>query len=1079
MSTVLRMAGALFLSTSLQASTVAHQEALRAGKESAGVLNDNGAASYRISLTADEALEVEVTQQKADLRLRLVDPSGDEVMRSNLRRPQHGPEQLHVVAASSGDHELIVENAGVPASNVTFAVRVLAIRVADERDRTLTAAALAYRSGEIESARGGGDALRAGLRLFRQAAAEWKTAGATFEAATAWNRIGGSEMQISNLVEASAAFEEALRLRREIGDQYGQGVALNNLAAANVRQGKYAQANAFYEQAIAIRRAVGDANGEGWSLIGWSVSHATLHDSWAATLIQFNEALTLMEKTSDERGIAEAYYYLGYAHKQLNRFDEATALFDKSLAVRTRQKDLAGQASILTQLAAIQLQLGDQQRALEFLDRALPLRRAGGDRRGEGYTLQTVGVAYNRLGNRARALESLSQALKIFEAVGDREGQTSALTHMAAANATQGDHQLARDLAIRARSVLKGARTLITTILLSVTGDAELALGRVEEAAASYAEGLADSRRLGEPLPAARALAGLGRVALARGQLMSARQHLLEALDAIESVRAGFAQSEMRASLLGESQGIYDTAIDVLVELHQKEPGAGYAAEALEVSERRRARTLVEMLVEAQAAVRADADEALLEREQTTQQQLNAMSIKRAAVLPGSAGRSAAADLDREISELVARLRSVRAEIRVRSPRYAAIMHPAPLDLRGIQRLLDPQTLMLEYSLAEKRSYLWAITPTAITLHLLPGRHAIENAVSRARALIADSSRRAVRAPMRQALDELGVMILGPLGGDLGRKRLVIVADGALQYLPFAALPSPSRRSNADADEPLMVRHEIVMLPSASTVAVLRQSPRLAESRKAVAVLADPVMAANDSRLERTTADRSRSPLLPRDLARAAESLGTATFDRLPYSRDEALAIAAHAGPARSLTALGFEATRDLAMSPAIADFRIVHFATHALLDTRHPELSGIVLSLLDRQGQPLNGFLRLHDIFKLRLSAEVIVLSGCQTALGQDVRGEGLIGLTRGFMHAGAAQVVASLWNIRDRATAALMGRFYTALLERGQTPAAALRTAQLSMWKDERWRMPAYWAAFIVQGDWADPPSSVGAVR
>jgi CHAT domain-containing protein len=1078
MSTFIRMGGALLLSICVQAPAIAQQEVLRPGRETPGTLNDKGTASYRIALNADETLEVEVTQPEADLRLRLLDPSGLEVMRSNLRRPQHGPEQLHVVAASSGDHELIVENAGAPAANVTFAVRVLAIRLADERDRTLTAAAQAYRRGEIESARGGGDALRAGLRLFRQAAAEWKTAGATFEAATAWNRIGGSEMQISNLVEASAAFDEALRLRREIGDQYGQGVALNNLAAVNVRQGNYAQANAFYEQAIAIRRAVGDANGEGWSLIGWSVSHATLHDSWASTLVRFNEALALMEKTSDERGSAEAYYYLGYAHKQLNRFDEATALFDKSLAVRTRQKDLAGQASILTQLAAIQLQLGDQQRALEFLDRALPLRRAGGDRRGEGYTLQTVGVAYNRLGNRARALESLGQALKIFEAVGDREGQTSALTHMAAANATQGDHQLALDLAIRARSVLKGARTLITTILLSVTADAQLALGRVDQAAASYAEGLSDSRRLGEPLPAARALAGLGRVALARGQLMSARQHLLEALDAIESVRAGFAQSEMRASLLGESQGIYDAAIDVLVELHQQEPAAGYAAEALEVSERRRARTLVEMLVEAQAALRAGADEALLEREQTTQQQLNAMSIKRAAVPPGSEGKAAAADLDREISELVARLRSVRAEIRVRNPRYAAIMHPAPLDLRGIQQLLDPQTLMLEYSLAEKRSYLWAITPAAITLHLLPGRRAIENAVGRARGLVADSSRRAVRAPMRQALDELSVMILGPLGRELGHKRLVIVADGALQYLPFAALPNPSQRSKGDA-EPLMVRHEIVMLPSASTVAVLRQSPRLSESRKSVAVLADPVMEANDSRFERTTADRAAPPLLPRDLARAAESQGTATFDRLPYSRDEALAIAAHAGPARSLTALGFEATRDLAMSPAIADFRIVHFATHALLDTRHPELSGIVLSLLDRQGQPLNGFLRLHDIFKLRLSAEVIVLSGCQTALGQDVRGEGLIGLTRGFMHAGAAQVVASLWNIRDRATAALMGRFYTALLERGQTPAAALRTAQLSMWKDERWRMPAYWAGFIVQGDWADPPSSVGALR
>jgi CHAT domain-containing protein len=206
--------------------------------------------------------------------------------------------------------------------------------------------------------------------------------------------------------------------------------------------------------------------------------------------------------------------------------------------------------------------------------------------------------------------------------------------------------------------------------------------------------------------------------------------------------------------------------------------------------------------------------------------------------------------------------------------------------------------------------------------------------------------------------------------------------------------------------------------------------------------------------------------------------LGATVFERLPYSREEALAIAARASAGQSLTALGFEATRELAMSPTLADFRIVHFATHALLDTRHPELSGIVLSLVDRQGQPIEGFLRLHDIFKLRLAADVVVLSGCQTALGQDVRGEGLIGVARGFMYAGASQVVASLWNVRDRATAALMDRFYGALLERGLTPAAALRAAQLSMWKDPRWRMPAYWAGFIVQGDWRStrgiPPDS-----
>ena len=188
----------------------------------------------------------------------------------------------------------------------------------------------------------------------------------------------------------------------------------------------------------------------------------------------------------------------------------------------------------------------------------------------------------------------------------------------------------------------------------------------------------------------------------------------------------------------------------------------------------------------------------------------------------------------------------------------------------------------------------------------------------------------------------------------------------------------------------------------------------------------------------------------------------------MPYTREEAGAIIAFAQEAQRLEALDFDASRARALSPDIGDYRIVHFATHGLLNSRHPELSGVVLSLVDEHGALQDGFLRLDDIYNMKLGADLVVLSACRTALGKDVKGEGLVGLTRGFMYAGAPRVVASLWDVKDAATAELMKRFYRGMLKEGLRPAAALRAAQISMSQDKRWEAPYYWAGFVLQGEW-----------
>jgi len=309
----------------------------------------------------------------------------------------------------------------------------------------------------------------------------------------------------------------------------------------------------------------------------------------------------------------------------------------------------------------------------------------------------------------------------------------------------------------------------------------------------------------------------------------------------------------------------------------------------------------------------------------------------------------------------------------------------------------------------------------------------------------------------------LSRMLLTPIEKQLGTKRLLIVADGVLQYVPFAALPDPSNPT-----APLLARHELVTAPSASTVAALRrESSARTPAPKLVAVLADPVFDRNDTRVNGKGATPATAPAAG-NLERSAEESGVLYFDRLSFSRREADAVAALAGDAGARTFLDFEASLETVTSPNLADYRIVHFATHGLVNSQHAELSGLVFSLVDRQGRPQNGFLQAKEIYNLKLGADLVVLSACQTALGKEIKGEGLVGLTRGFMYAGVPSVVATLWRVSDRATAELMQTFYRGMLTDGLRPAAALRAAQDAVRAQSRWSAPYYWAGFVLQGEW-----------
>jgi CHAT domain-containing protein len=468
------------------------------------------------------------------------------------------------------------------------------------------------------------------------------------------------------------------------------------------------------------------------------------------------------------------------------------------------------------------------------------------------------------------------------------------------------------------------------------------------------------------------------------------------------------------------------------------------------------------------------------------------------------------AALTKELQTLTAEYKQVQSQIRSSRPRYAALTQPQPLDLREIQSLLDADTMLLEYFLGDDHSYLWAVTPTTMRSYKLPKRREINDAARQVYELLiarnlsggaegADGAegnetqrqenRRIAQADAQfaAAAGKLSRMVLAPVAQQLGKKRLVIVAQGALQYVPFGALPVGSRQSAVGSNgrrttsnnRPLIADHEIINLPSASTLAVLR---REVEGRKpaakTLAVFADPVFDLDDERIAKITikagapAEKQKkgqsSSEQTRRLKHITEQFGSGHIPRLPFTRQEADQILGLVPETERKAALDFAANRASVTADDLKQYRIIHFATHGLINSQQPELSSIVLSLVDEKGEPQEGFLRLHEIYGLNLPAEVVVLSACETGLGKEIKGEGLVGLTRGFMYAGAPRVVVSLWAVNDRATSELMAKFYQKMLKENLRPAAALRAAQVEMSKDRRWNNPYYWAAFSLQGEW-----------
>jgi CHAT domain-containing protein len=683
------------------------------------------------------------------------------------------------------------------------------------------------------------------------------------------------------------------------------------------------------------------------------------------------------------------------------------------------------------------------------------------------------------------------------------------------------------------------AARLFRAVARTSLGDIALRQSRFPDALKFYGEAADIARRDGRAELTWGAERGLGKTywVLAAGAANApteakhrdaALRHYRAALDIIETLFAGSLRADnARSNFLATTKDVFDEAAGVLAELvlmnappasraqaSAHAPAAvadrplegkslAYAAEAFRIVEQGKARSLLDMLGEAHGEVREGVPATLLERKAANMARQQEIANLLGGVSPVAVGggtpQQGVAALEAELERLAVEFDSLENQIRTSSPRYAALVRATPLTLAEVQRqVLDASTVLLEYSLGTHQSYLFAVTQTGVTLHRLPSRERIERqAIELRQLLIPAGVRRAIAGinvehtrgltlgspstasasvgAYTAAAHTLYRMVVAPAAASIGDRRMLVVPEGALNYVPFESLVTTTQGVDYSTLSYLVKTNELVYAPSASVIAEVRRQARRGAAGGGMLLVADPVFDAGDLRLQGSSQDAARARAsLPRlSLASALADVtnvrnSNLKLVRLDGTRSEAEEIAklARSSGGQADVWLDFDANEANLRARKLDGYRVLHFATHGLLDAERPQFTGLALSLVGQT--EADGFLRVDEVFNLRLGSPLVMLSACETGLGRERRGEGVIGLTRAFMYAGAPTVGVSLWSVGDKSTAELMPEFYRRLLAGQEGAPAAMRASQLAMIAGKRYSAPFYWSPFVIVGDW-----------
>ncbi len=1052
---------------------------------------------YRIAVQAGDYARVTVDQTEADVALRLVSPSGEEIAASDGLGGKKENELVSWIAADGGSFRLLV--APHEANGGLYKLTLEELRPSRTGDTERVLAERAYIEASHWLALEDQGSKEKALAKWQESLALWQSIGDRPREIEALNFIGLIHRSRGDAVFALALYSRALALARQSTDRRGEAQALNNLGVAHHQLSQYKVAIQELQEARQIWEELDDQDELANTLYCLGVLQYDSNELGAA-LESFNRALGLRRKMNHAGGQALVLTGIATIYRERGEGDKALEMYRQALGLSRAVKDRNDEAMVLQNMASIYLRRGEVQEALELYTGALEIHRALGNRAPEGRVLSYLGTTSLYLGDGEQALAHYNQALQIHRELGNEVWEAYTLRDIGWAYDLRGEPQVALEHYTRANEIgLKLNDRRIQAHAIHGMGRAQRVLGAPREAVVLLERAVAFFQEAGSPLGEVNSMVDLGlayqalpdpqraaelfyrardlsrqrktliaeanaqaavaRLERERGNLPAAAGAIEEAQRIIESIRPKVATQRQRVSFFASRRDYYDFDVDLQMRLHERDPAGGHLATALAVSERARARGLLDLLAEGRLDVRRGISAELKQREEETE---NRISLLQGDLLDDlSREGKQAARIEAELDRAEEDRERIEWQIQREHPHYAAFRNPAPLPLERIQGMLDDRTALLEYSIGEESSCLFVVTRDRLEGFRIPPSSEIAELVETLRGTLEDPGRR-YRTLYIEAAYRLYEILLAPAKEMLHDKpHLIVSPDGPLLLLSFEALlTSPDGGGSGYAGLPYLIREKsVTYVPSASVFAELGAS---AEGAVPAAVGASLFMGFADPAYDR--ASPAPGPAAAGPLARTLQDAGLPAPQRLTHSRGEVLEIASLFPPGQVRHYFDGDASEEnVKANPDLRNARWLHFAVHGFVDEARPEYSGLVLSL-DGDSKE-NGLLQVYEIFNLDLSADLVVLSACETALGKNVRGEGLLGVSRALLYAGAASVVVSLWQVADASTPDLMVRFYRHLMESGDK-AEALRLSKLEMIQDGRYDRPYHWAPFILIG-------------
>jgi CHAT domain-containing protein/Tfp pilus assembly protein PilF len=1038
---------------------------------------------YNVGINSNEFIYLVVDQRGVDVVVRLYTPEGALIREVDSPNGTQGPEPLSYVSSSGGMFRLEVAPVDPQAPAGRYEVKIAERRPATSTDRTLLVEAeTAYEDAAKLLTEKTKESREKAIVRFTQALSLWRAAGEHWREADTLNNLGLLHSLLGDNTKAMASYKDELAIREQLADDCGSAKVLTNIGGVYNDIDDYRTALDYYGRAMELRRRFNNPGGMADTLNNIGVTLQEMGDTPKA-LETFEKALEYRRTANDLPGEAQLLSNIATARSELGEYQDALDMLNRALDIFKTVPEPEEEADARLSIGRIYINLGEREEAIANFQEALRIATKAGSLRLEATALHNIGAAYLLQSQTDKALEFLNRALEVERQVGDRMGQGITRDCIARIYTSQGKYAEALDLSMRSLNFMREmgnahGEAIVLNRIGRIYGD----LGESDRAQKYFKEALSLSTALGDRATEAGILYSRAKVDEVLGRLPDALSGLTRALNIVESLRTDIANQKLRDSYSTSVREFYDLYLDILMRSHRQSPSKNYDIEALHVSERSRARSLLEMLAQAQGGIRPDVrrgvEPGLLDREHLLERKINAALERQVRLLSTTHSTEEAKDIATELERLGIEYDQVEASIHRSSPAYSSLKVPIPLDAKEIQHtVIDDESILLEYGLGQERAYLWVITKESMnSFELASSLEDIKTAAQTVISMLMDKG--GTVSKFESAAANLTKILIPSKAAVQVRlkKRILVVPDGILQHVPFGAL---SLDASSRGYSPLLADYDLVMLPSASTIRTIRESIILRRpAAGTVAVFADPVFSDTDDRVHkgplRTRPKAAHQDLglatgetdaLARIVARSKVDRSTISLPRLASTRKEAEIISNLVPDAR--VHLDFDANLNAVLDPETNHYRILHFATHGFAPDGHPEWSGIVLSLVDTRGESQDGYLGISRVTKLALPTDMVVLSACDTAIAKDAHGEGLIGLARGFMYAGVPRVVATLWPVREDAAVELMRRFYTAMFQQRLSPALALRTAQTSMWKQGSWA-PSDWAAFIFSGEW-----------